>query len=151
MKTYNVEVTGAARLYRAASVWTAGLGFSFPQPIKDSGLQPLNFYSQKVETWEGFSFPRSILERLFLVCTRKIKDLVKLHFFRQTGFPCQRSQLLQVVVHLSQVADSLPVLVQESLEHKFCRVTKQIISCRRVTSANGRGCLQHPCGLQELS
>ena len=24
----NVEVTGAARLYRAASVWTAGLGFS---------------------------------------------------------------------------------------------------------------------------
>ena len=25
----NVEVTGAARLYRAASVWTAGLGNSF--------------------------------------------------------------------------------------------------------------------------
>ena len=25
----NVEVTGAARLYRAASVWTAGLGLSF--------------------------------------------------------------------------------------------------------------------------
>jgi uncharacterized membrane protein len=23
---YNVEVTGAARLYRAATVWTAGLG-----------------------------------------------------------------------------------------------------------------------------
>jgi len=26
LKTVNVEVTGAARLYRAASVWTAGLG-----------------------------------------------------------------------------------------------------------------------------
>ncbi len=25
METLNVEVTGAARLYRAASVWTAGL------------------------------------------------------------------------------------------------------------------------------
>ena len=25
-RTFNVEVTGAARLYRAASVWTAGLG-----------------------------------------------------------------------------------------------------------------------------
>ena len=25
-QTVNVEVTGAARLYRAASVWTAGLG-----------------------------------------------------------------------------------------------------------------------------
>jgi hypothetical protein len=24
--SFNVEVTGAARLYRAASVWTAGLG-----------------------------------------------------------------------------------------------------------------------------
>jgi len=24
---HNVEVTGAARLYRAASVWTAGLGY----------------------------------------------------------------------------------------------------------------------------
>ena len=26
METFNVEVTDAARLYRAASVWTAGLG-----------------------------------------------------------------------------------------------------------------------------
>jgi hypothetical protein len=26
MKRPNVEVTGAARFYRAASVWTAGLG-----------------------------------------------------------------------------------------------------------------------------
>jgi hypothetical protein len=26
----NVEVTGAARLYRAASVWTAGLGHATP-------------------------------------------------------------------------------------------------------------------------
>jgi hypothetical protein len=26
INTPNVEVTGAARLYRAASVWTAGLG-----------------------------------------------------------------------------------------------------------------------------
>ncbi len=25
---FNVEVTGAARLYRAASVWTAGLAFA---------------------------------------------------------------------------------------------------------------------------
>ena len=25
----NVEVTGAARLYRAASVWTAGLGVGY--------------------------------------------------------------------------------------------------------------------------
>ena len=29
--TPNVEVTGAARLYRAASVWTAGLGVAGSQ------------------------------------------------------------------------------------------------------------------------
>lgn len=31
--TPNVEVTGAARLYRAASVWTAGLGIIFLSPV----------------------------------------------------------------------------------------------------------------------
>ncbi len=34
-RTANVDVTGAARLYRAASVWTAGVGLSvFEQLIK---------------------------------------------------------------------------------------------------------------------
>ena len=36
--TPNVEVTGAARLYRAASVWTAGLGVaSFEKPSLAQG------------------------------------------------------------------------------------------------------------------
>jgi len=30
VQLFNVEVTGAARLYRAASVWTAGLALFFP-------------------------------------------------------------------------------------------------------------------------
>ena len=50
----NVEVTGAARLYRAASVWTAGLGIAakvsrktfkfleFLQEIPDFGGKQLN-------------------------------------------------------------------------------------------------------------
>ncbi len=29
LATSNVEVTGAARLYRGASVWTAGLGYTY--------------------------------------------------------------------------------------------------------------------------
>jgi hypothetical protein len=33
----NVEVTGAARLYRAASVWTAGLGTDAPQKVGAGG------------------------------------------------------------------------------------------------------------------
>ena len=53
-KQANVEVTGAARLYRAASVWTAGLGIAakvsrktfkfleFLQEIPDFGGKQLN-------------------------------------------------------------------------------------------------------------
>jgi hypothetical protein len=34
--THNVEVTGAARLYRAASVWTAGLGTQLRYPSRQA-------------------------------------------------------------------------------------------------------------------
>ncbi len=58
MKTPNVEVTGAARFYRAASVWTAGLALA-PQrtskqkveksktkryPIFNMGKRPIQFW-----------------------------------------------------------------------------------------------------------
>ena len=36
--SFNVEVTGAARLYRAASVWTAGLGLVESVGGKAAGL-----------------------------------------------------------------------------------------------------------------
>jgi hypothetical protein len=43
--SFNVEVTGAARLYRAASVWTAGLDCSQPsvQGIFDGLIIPIIF------------------------------------------------------------------------------------------------------------
>jgi hypothetical protein len=37
---HNVEVTGAARLYRAASVLTAGLGLAFPYDSGSSCVAP---------------------------------------------------------------------------------------------------------------
>ena len=47
VKMHNVEVTGAARLYRAASVWTAGLCLTGPPDVHSA----LMLCSQRFYAW----------------------------------------------------------------------------------------------------
>jgi hypothetical protein len=86
----NVEVTGAARLYRAASVWTAGL---CRRAIFGSRLK------QHVLRLAFFTLSRSSIE----VCDQSFNNRVSILFFATNVikmFPCKNAMLRPKTLHI---------------------------------------------------